>query len=196
MLRNYQPLPASGLHTAIGIVEPAPGHAGSVSMDDPALEVMTDFQRVRPITISYHATMDCAQQTMADHRVHLLLATNERGFLAGIITSTDIEGEKPVRLVHERGILRSEILVSDVMTPTGRIEVLDMDDVRCARVGHVVATLKAVGRQHAMIVDYRNGAMKVRGLLSASQLARQLGKPVDTPWVVRSFAEVEEVLAH
>jgi CBS domain containing-hemolysin-like protein len=196
MLRNYQALPASGLHTAIEIVEPAQSREQTVSVDDPAMEVMTDFQRVHPITISHHATMECAQQVMSDHRVHLLLATNERGCLAGIITSTDIEGEKPVRLVHERGIRRSEVLVSDIMTPIGRIEVLDMDDVRCARVGHVVATLKAVGRQHAMIVDYRDGAMKVRGLFSASQLTRQLGIPVETPQIARSFAEVEEMLAH
>lgn len=195
MLRNYQALPASGLHSAIEIVEPH-GRERTVTADDPASEVMTDFQRVHPITISHHATMECAQQVMNDHRVHLLLATNERGHLAGIITSTDIEGEKPVRLVQERGIRRGEVLVSDIMTPIGRIEVLDMDDVRCARVGHVVATLKAVGRQHAMIVDYRHGAMKVRGLFSASQLARQLGAPVETPEIARSFAEVEEMLAH
>ncbi len=196
MLRNYQALPASRLHATIEIVDPVLSQVTAVGMDDPATEVMTDFQRVRPITISFHATMESAQRLMADHSVHLLFATNERGCLAGIITSTDIDGEKPVRLVHERGIRRSEILVSDIMTPIGRIEVLDMDDVRCARVGHVVATLKAVGRQHAMIVDYRNGAMKVRGLFSASQLTRRLGTPVETPQVARNFAEVEEMLAH
>ncbi|HSD60441.1 MAG TPA: CBS domain-containing protein [Burkholderiales bacterium] len=196
MQRSYTAMPASGVYSGIAIHQPPTADARQVSLESPALEVMTDFTRVRPLTIQAHATMEHAQQRMASHHVHLLLVTDEGGRLAGLITSTDIEGEKPVRVVHERGIRRAEILVSDVMTPLERLEVLDMDDVLHARVGHVVATLRAVGRQHAMIVDFHNGAMKVRGLFSVSQVARQLGTPVETVEIARSFAQVGEMLAH
>jgi hypothetical protein len=60
------------------------------------------------------------------------------------------------------------------------------------RVGHVVATLKAVGRKHLMVSE-ENGR-RVRGLLSASQVARQLGIEVQTFEVASSFAEVEAAL--
>lgn len=197
MYRVYTPMAATGLHTGIAIHRPQRPEAAPVRLDSPALEVMTDFRKVKPITIAAHATMECAQKRMAAHEVHLLLVTDERGLLAGLITSTDIESEKPVRIVHDRGIRRSEILVCDVMTPLNRLEVLDLDDVLHARVGHVLATLKAVGRQHAMIIDLRSGTQMVRGLFSASQLARQLGAPpVETLEIARSFAEVGEMLAH
>jgi CBS domain containing-hemolysin-like protein len=194
MQRSYNPLPASGVYTGISIHRPA--EDAPVTLDSPAYQVMTDFTRSRPLTIAAHATMIAAQDAMQAQRVHLLLVVDERGMLAGLITSTDIEGEKAVRIVQERGIRRSEIQVCDIMTPLSRLEVLDMDDVIHARVGHVVATLRAVGRQHAMIVDFHNGAMKVRGLFSVSQLARQLGMSLETVEVARSFAQIEEMLAH
>ncbi len=194
MKRSYGPLPASGIFSGIAIHRPA--DAAPVTLDSPAYQVMTDFTRARPLTIAARATMAAAQEAMQAQRVHLLLVVDERGLLAGLVTSTDIEGEKPVRIVHERGIRRGEILVCDLMTPLERLEVLDMEDVTHARVGHVVATLQAVGRQHAMIADFHNGAMKVRGLFSLSQVARQLGTALETVEVARSFAQVEEMLAH
>lgn len=194
MQRSYNPLPASGVYSGVAIHRP--DDAAPVTLDSPAYQVMTDFTRIRPLTIAAGAGIVAAQEAMRVQRVHLLLVVDERGMLAGLITSTDIEGEKPVRIVQERGIRRSEILVCDIMTPRERLEVLDMDDVIHARVGHVVATLRAVGRQHAMIVDFHNGAMQVRGLFSVSQVARQLGTALETVEVARSFAQVEEMLAH
>jgi hypothetical protein len=71
-----------------------------------------------------------------------------------------------------------------------------MDDVRLAKVGHIVATLKAAGRQHAMVVDHdEQGRQKVRGIFSASQIARQLGVVIQTTEIARTFAEVEAMLA-
>ena len=99
-------------------------------------------------------------------------------------------------LVNERRIGRDEITVGDIMTPCERLEAVDMSDVLRARVGDVVATLKAVGRQHAIVVD-RDPARRyrVRGLFSLSQLNRQLGTVIESVEIVRSFAEVERALA-
>jgi Mg2+/Co2+ transporter CorB len=100
-----------------------------------------------------------------------------------------------VRLVHDRGLRRDEITVGDIMTPRERLEVIDYDEVTHACVGQVVATLKAVGRQHAMVVDRdAHGRQRVRGLFAASQLGRQLGTPIQTVEIARSFAEIETAL--
>ena len=58
------------------------------------------------------------------------------------------------------------------------------------------ATLKAAGRQHAVVVDVdEQGRQKVRGIFSASQIARQLGVVIQTTEIARTFAEVEAMLA-
>ncbi len=47
-----------------------------------------------------------------------------------------------------------------------------------------------------MVIDRdAHGVQTVRGLFSASQIARQLGAPFPTLERVRTFAEIESVLA-
>src|SRR5258708_7076296 len=60
------------------------------------------------------------------------------------------------------------------------------------RVGHIVATLKAVGRKHLMVSE--EGGRRIRGLFSASQVARQLGMELQTFEVARTFADIEAAL--
>ena len=182
--------PDTGFHLPL-LPEPK-----TVSVEDPALEVMTDFRRVRALTVPASVSMEYAAQRMRANRVHLLLVADENNRVLGLVTSTDIEGDKPVRLVHDHGLRRDEITVGDLMTPRERLEVISFEDVAHACVGHVVATLQAVGRQHAMVVDRdAQGRQLVRGLFAASQLERQLGTPIHTVEIARSFAEVESALA-
>ena len=73
-----------------------------------------------------------------------------------------------------------------------------MNDVEGAKAGNVLATLKASGRQHALVVDRPapGQPQKVRGILSLSRLTRQLGVTVQTAEIARTFAEIETQLAH
>jgi CBS domain containing-hemolysin-like protein len=195
MERSYAVLPSHLMEPETTFQQPVLAEPRRVGLDDPALEVMTDFRRVRAITVAPGTQMDYARQRMRANGVHLLLVVDERNGLLGLITSTDIEGDKPVRLVHDRGVRRDEITVGDVMTPRERLEVIPMEAVEGARVGHVVATLKAVGRQHAMVVDRdAQGRQRVRGLFAVSQLNRQLGSALQPVEVARNFAEVETAL--
>jgi hypothetical protein len=71
-----------------------------------------------------------------------------------------------------------------------------MSDLHGTKVGHVVATLRNTGRQHAVVVDAEaNGRQTVRGVFSATQIARQLGIALQTGEIARTFAEIEALLA-
>jgi hypothetical protein len=71
-----------------------------------------------------------------------------------------------------------------------------MADVRGSKVGHVVATLRKAGRQHALVVDSDvRGRQTVRGLFSATQIARQLGATIQTSEIARTFSEIEVLLS-
>ena len=148
-----------------------------VHLDSPALEVMTDFQVVHPVTISPLISIDEALETMKTRGVRLLLVTGESDELVGLITAKDIQGEKPIKIAQESRVTHSEITVEAVMTPQSDIEVLNMLSVRNAQVGHIVATLQALARQHALVVevDRETKEQCVRGIFSTSQISRQLG---------------------
>jgi len=87
--------------------------------------------------------------------------------------------------------------VRDIMTPCARLEVIDFANVCTAEVGHVVATLKRNGRQHALVAEKDDsGRQMIRGIFSAYQIAQQLDMTISTPQIATTFAEIEAAIAH
>jgi CBS domain containing-hemolysin-like protein len=197
MEQAYHALPSHPLPPDTTFQQPVLAKQRNVTLKDFAVDVMTDFQSVRAITVPASVSMDYALERMRANHVHLLLVTDERNTILGLITSTDIESEKPLIAMRRLGVRREALNVADVMTVRERIEVVNMEDVARASVGDVVATLKAVGRQHAMVIDSNDsGRRVVRGLFAVSQLNRQLGTLFHPIEIARTFCEVETALAH
>lgn len=194
MERDYVPLPLTQLDSGVAFRRPA--QRPSVALTSPALDVMTDFRQTQAITIHPEATIEEANQKMIEHGVRLLLVVNESGLALGVVSAADILGEKPLQLMRELGVKRKEIAVSELMSGQDELDVIRLESLFGAKVGHVVTTLKRAGRQHALIVemDAQSHRQVVRGLFSASQVARQLGVPVHTTEVARTFAEIEATL--
>jgi CBS domain-containing protein len=132
---------------------------------------------------------------MIQRGVRLLLVVDQDRRVHGVITANDVLGEKPVTVAVQRGVPHSEVQVRDVMTPADALQVLAYEDVAGATVGHIIASLKAAGRQHGLVVDEdAKGRQRVRGIFSATQIARQLGASITTSAVARTFAEIETAL--
>jgi CBS domain-containing protein len=196
MLRNFLPLELQRLQAASGYTQPTQPLPDRVTLDDPAASVMTDLARVSAVVILPGDTVNEAHRRMIERGVRLLLVVDTNRKVVGVVTATDILGEKPVQAATARGMPREHVLVSDILLPQQDLEVLDMADVRVARVGHVVATLKKAGRQHAVVVEHDGqGRQTVRGLFSATQIARQLGVTIHTSEIARTFSEIEATLA-
>src|SRR5687767_847132 len=157
------------------------------------MQVMTDLTRVSPAAIRPDAPLSGANQFMITRGVRLLLVVDEKHeTVLGVISAGDILGERALQTAASRGLRMSELTVADVMMPAAQVEVMALADVESARVGHVLETLRRLGRQHALVVD---GERKVRGLFSLSQIARQLGVTLPSGGeVARTFAEIEVAL--
>lgn len=198
MIREqYKPLRQASLDQCASYHQAEPLPLRSVTPDSPALDVMTDLKRVQAVTIGPEATLIAVNTAMMRNTVRSLLVADEKRCILGIITSTDTLGEKPMQIVRERGVRHEEVLVRDIMTPRERLEVLDLEDVRAAEVGHVVATLKRTGRQHALVAEEdASGRQMIRGIFSASQIARQLGMAINATQIASTFAEIEAAIAH
>jgi CBS domain-containing protein len=196
MLRDYPALTAVPLRRGVGYAQPTQALPDIVTVEDSALQVLTDFQRVTAIITLPGDSIDEAHRRMIQRGVRLLLVVDQDRKVLGVITANDILGEKPLQVITQRGIRREEVMVRDIMTPQERLDVLMMHDVRSAKVGHIVATLRRSGRQHAIVVDAdAKGAQTVRGVFSATQIARQLGVSIPSSETARTFAEIESLLA-
>ena len=132
---------------------PLPSTPTPVRLDSPATDVMTDLRLVNAVTIDAHKSIDAANRVMLAHGVRALFVVADARQVIGVITSTDLLGESPIRFAQERGIRRGEVVIGDIMTPAEQLEDLDVQDVQRARVGDVVATLRLAGRQHALAIE-------------------------------------------
>ena len=191
----YKPLTFHKLKHGAGFHQPSTYRL--VQVDSPAIEVMTDLQQVSAATIGPDVKLSEATQTMIARGVRLLLVVSPDGEILGLITARDTMGERPIKFIQQNGGKHGDLKVRDCMSSIDIIEVLALSDVLRAEVGHVVATLKNVGRQHAMVVDtdVLSGNQSVRGIFSITQIGRQLGMSLQAFEVAKTFAEIEAALA-
>ena len=167
----------------------------TVDSDDPALQVMTDLRKTKALTTTAQTSIDACNQYMILNNVRLLLVTNG-DLLLGVITAADILGEKPVLHMQKVGCRRDEIRVADIMTPAAELEVLLLHEVEEARVGDIIETLLKNGRHHAMVMrkDPSSGDMQICGIFSATQIARQIGLPIEPANIAKTFLELERAI--
>jgi len=211
VIREYfRPLPVIGLTQGARLYRPARPLPERVTLESPAIEVMTDLRQYPALTIEPDASIDAANAKMIWHGVRLLFIVDLRDRILGLITATDILGEKPIQAAQDRRVPSSEVLVREIMTPRERLEAISMEELRGVKVGHVLSTLQLASRQHAIVVEVREPSFHetltmlsqptqfqtVRGLFSATQIARQLGLQLDSPGAATTFAELEALLSH
>jgi CBS-domain-containing membrane protein len=191
MTREYSSLPHRPLPAGAHVATPVP--PARLTLESPALEAMTDLRKVPASAVSTDRTIEDCNAFMKARAIRLLFVEDAQRRVLGVITATDLLGEKPVRFMQERALRRHEILASDLMTPASALEALDLQAVASAQVGHIVATLKAAGRQHTFVTE--EGGRRICGLFSATHIARRLGVDVTTHEVATSFAQIEAALA-
>lgn len=164
-----------------------------IHLDNPAIDVMTDFQIVRPVTTQPDVKISRALEGMKRAGVRLLLVTDENGEIVGLIAANDIQGEKPIQYARANRVENADVTVQMIMTPLSGIQVLSMLSVQDSQVGHIIETLKELELQYLLVVevDRGSGKQRVRGLFSASQISKHLGRDVyDSEHAAHSLAEM------
>ena len=184
------------LSPGISIAQASPWHSKPVTLESPALDVMTDLTQVKAATIGPGQTLHQAEQTMIYQGVRMLFVVSEMPALEGLITSTDLRGERQMSLVHSRHLRFDEMRVADVMTELSMLDAIEFERMAGARVGNLIATLKRVGRNHLLVVQGASAStpQRIRGVVSRAQIERQLGAPIEMTEIASSFSEVERAL--
>ena len=190
-MSQFQILEAGTLDAGVTYKRPRQTLPEHVTLNSPAIDVMTDLSQVTAESVSANVAIDDAEQIMISSGIRLLFVTNQLNEIIGILTSKDLSGERLMRLINDSRTPRKDLIVRDIMTSQIKIEVLEIGDVATSRVGDIVATLKRMGRQHALVVERDgDGKQVIRGVLSTSQIGRQLGEDIDTRDVAGNIANL------
>jgi len=189
-------LPTFRLERGTSLAQAQPTDSTPVTLSSPALAVMTDLTKVKAATTHPRTTLRQAEQAMIYQGVRMLFVVTEMPLVEGLITATDLGGDKQMRVVHERHLHYDELSVADVMTELGALDAIDYAVVRTAAVGNAVATLQRLGRNHLLVVEAATSGTprRVRGVISRSQVERQLGRRIDITPIANSFSEIERAL--
>ncbi len=196
MPANYQELEIKPLHVAATLCEPNYYPYGSVTLEEPASKAMTDLTVVSAVTISPSCILDEVTDRMLKMKVKLLFVTDSKDRIIGLITYSDLQGERPIQFQQTNGVSRSEICVLDIMTSIDSIDVMEWAAVERARVGDIVSTMKKLHRQHALVLEHPDeNNYRIRGIFSTSFLSKLLGIEIENNEIAQTFAEFERILA-
>ena len=151
-----------------------------IRMDNPALDVMTDFRFIKPQTTWPDVSIEDALEMMKIAGVRLLLVMNDDEQIIGLISAKDIQGERPIKLAEETRINHADILVEMIMIPQKEIKVLSMKSIQDAQVGHIIETMRQLECQYILVVieDESTEKQRIRGLFSASQISKQMRRDI------------------
>jgi CBS-domain-containing membrane protein len=186
---NPSPVPAG-----INLVSPERDPEKKTSENSPAINVMTDLKIIRPFQIEASASLDAINEKMIACGVRLLFVHDKQQALTGLITSNDILGEKPLLFSTHNRCSRHDIEAKDMMTPISKLEAIPLEALEDATVADVVIALEASRRHHMLVLQQKEGRNCVRGIISVTQVARQLGKEITPSQRASSFAQLNRAL--
>ena len=140
-----------------------------ITLDSPALDIFTDFNKITPLYIEQSMNLVAAQDLMRKTHVKLQLVL-ENGEFMGALSYEDLISEKAMAYTNHRP--RAEIMVSEIMTPKKCLKAIEYEDVKQAKISDIIETLKNEKRRHFLVID--SIKHHIRGMFSASDIARRL----------------------
>jgi hypothetical protein len=146
-----------------------------IALTDPAVRVVTDFTSEHALTVAEDRPIDEAVREMIVAGVRALLVVHGDS-VTGLITSYDIQGERPLRFLSSSNYSRhDEIEVGHIMTPWDQVPTLDWQAVLTARVADMVNLFQKHARN-----PWRDPRVlgPGRNHCAGADLARTAGAPV------------------
>ena len=184
------------LSNGTSIAQAQPPQQERVTLESPGMAVMTDLSQVRAATVQPDSGLAQAELMMIHQGVRLLFVVTQMPGVDGIVTAADLQGEKPLRLVSQRQVKFEDLCVADVMTPLPDMDAIDFASLRRASVAQVIAALLKTGRAHMLVIESATvtAPMRIRGVISKTQIERQIGAQLPVTGMATSFAEMSAVL--
>jgi len=193
MLEKYKSISLGSLPKTTKCVNPDRGYK-ELSLDEPAIAVMTDHRLEQAHTCLENKSIDRAMKQMAENKTNMLLVTDTDHVVVGLITSADISGEKAVQYVHDSGKSRDQLKVRHLMTAMDKLPSIEIRHVLNSSIGDVLHTLNDIGSEYMLVSSLQDGEPAIRGVFSARSIARSLKIFFNPSPGAKTFAEFTKAL--
>ncbi|WP_440056777.1 CBS domain-containing protein (plasmid) [Pseudoalteromonas sp. T1lg65] len=168
-----------------------PTDSEPLTLNSCALLVVTDFANRQPQVISKDVDIDHALYMMKNGHVRSKIVVDYDDAFLGVVNSRDLTGRKVLSIAQRRGQPRSELTVEHVMTRKEDLHAIPYQSVEKSTIGDVLETMQQLGQHHILLTDEQS---RLRGMISASDIARALHVPVSIFQKLSSFKDILEVM--
>jgi signal-transduction protein with cAMP-binding, CBS, and nucleotidyltransferase domain len=162
-------------------------------LEEPALTVMTDFQKRPPYTTVATTSIHEALQQMKLLGVKSLFVVNADNNIIGHVSTRDIQGNKAAMLAHQYDLKLTEVTVKMLMVRPQELHTLNFEALSNVRVGHIVRLFHELNVNYIFVLGHDNNLETLRGLFSISTISQRLGENVLTDLSSQSVAEMNKI---
>ncbi|PCI60201.1 MAG: histidine kinase [Gammaproteobacteria bacterium] len=163
-----------------------PENYQEITLNSPALLVLTDFKKHKPLVIDEDVSAHDTEQLMMHAHVRLKIVVDKDNKFLGVVSLMDINHQEIMKKVAA-GYKHDDLLVTDFMQPKSALKAIDFNDLKNAHVGDILETLKTNGERHCLVINREKH--NIRGVVSASNLVRTLKLEFDLSYPP-SFVEI------
>ena len=160
----------------------------NTNLYSPALSVFTDFKTSAPRVIESNTRADELVRLMRKEHVRMKIVINTNGAFEGVISLEDLSERAFVKQVAN-GYTRSELIVDDLMRPKENLLALSYNSLKNSDIESLLFSQKNNEHQHLLVIDESNHS--IRGIISSSDIARQLKLDIDV--TLTNFANIYKI---
>ncbi|MDN7132073.1 CBS domain-containing protein [Halomonas sp. MC140] len=189
----YSPKPLTQLSTTPILAMPAPKRLLPTS---PAMTVLTDFSQLMPQSVDADTPIDDAHLKMRHGGIRLLFVMDKNAHCIGVITSKEVIGSRRINLaMQQRNLNREEVTAEMIMTPWQKLSAMPVSQLGSLTIEDLVLSMESFTDQHLLITELNdNQELRIRGLISASDIQNAVGKDINPVPMAKSFAEICQVI--
>jgi CBS domain-containing protein len=190
---TFSPKPLVQLSSTPLLAMPAPRRLLPTS---PAMTVLTDFSQVMPQSVDADTPIDEAHLKMRHGGIRLLFVMDKQAHCIGVITSKEVIGTRRINLaMQQRHLTRAEVTAEMIMTPWHKLSAMPVAQLASLTIEDLVLSMEAVTDQHLLITEKNDQQeLRIRGLISASDIQNAVGKEINPVPVAKSFADICQVV--
>ena len=190
---TFSPKPLVQLSSTPLLAMPAPRRLLPTS---PAMTVLTDFSQVIPQSVDADTPIDEAHLKMRHGGIRLLFVMDKQAHCIGVITSKEVIGTRRINLaMQQRNLTRAEVTAEMIMTPWHKLSAMPVAQLASLTIEDLVLSMEAVTDQHLLITEKNDQQeLRIRGLISASDIQNAVGKEINPVPMAKSFADICQVV--
>ncbi len=190
---TFSPKPLIQLGSTPLLAMPAPRRLLPTS---PAMTVLTDFSQVVPQSVDADTPIDEAHLKMRHGGVRLLFVMDRQAHCMGVLTSKEVIGTRRINLaMQQRNLTRGEVTAEMIMTPWHKLSAMPIAQLASLTIEDLVLSMEAVTDQHLLITEQNDRhELRIRGLISASDIQSAVGKKINPMPTAKSFADICQVI--